>query len=365
MILKILMVSGSYPPLKCGVGDYTHNLVESLTNVPDVSVSVLTSYGVEEPTDTQGCIHRVVNGWGLGGLFSFIKIIHRYSPDIVHIQYPTQGYGQGFLPFFLPLISMVMGCKVVQTWHEIYRLRHCNKFLLKAAVKGSLIVVRPHYVEGLNPLFRFILRNKNVEFIKNASAIPRNNLSDSARNVLRQKYLNGNDRLIVFFGFVYPHKGAELLFEIADIDKDQIVIAGELPKEGDYVEKINNRATVGPWSRSVTITGFLSENDSAELLAVADAVVLPFRIGGGEWNSSIHAAVLQGTFVITTSGSKRGYDPKSNTYYAKVDDIRDMKSALSDYAGTRRDYDSGIDRDEWEYVASEHLSLYKSILNIS
>ena len=86
------------------------------------------------------------------------------------------------------------------------------------------------------------------------------------------------------------------------------------------------------WDGKVTFTGFLSHREAAALLAVADAVILPFRAGGGEWNTTIHAAVLQGTFVLTTSSTERGYDETHNVYYAEPDNLTEMRSALDTYA---------------------------------
>jgi len=98
------------------------------------------------------------------------------------------------------------------------------------------------------------------------------------------------------------------------------------------------------------------------LLAVADAVVLPFRDGGGEWNTSIHGATLQGTIVITTSQSGSGYDKKHHVYYAKVDDVQEMRSALEVYAGRRREDDAHPDKNAWREIAAEHHLLYEHLL---
>lgn len=40
--IKVLMICGSFPPMKCGVGDYTSRLAESLAD-NGTEVTVLTS----------------------------------------------------------------------------------------------------------------------------------------------------------------------------------------------------------------------------------------------------------------------------------------------------------------------------------
>ena len=363
--VKVLIISGSYPPLKCGVGDYSHCLAKALATIQSVSVGVLTSsVGVKEGSENGIEIFPVIKVWHLTEAPNVIRVIRSWSPDIIHIQYPTQGYSNGLLPNLLPIISFLMRKKTVQTWHDGYRMRDAPMLFLKAIVQGGLVVVRPRFTEFLNPMLRWALWNKKMKFIPNASTIPKSDLTRREKVLLRKRYLGKRSRLVVYFGFIYPHKGVELLFEIADPDSDHIVIAGELNERSDCNHQIMKNVRNRPWLGNVTIAGFLPATDIAALLAVADAVILPFRAGGGEWNTSTHGAVLQGTFVITTSKTKNGYDKKRNVYYAKLDDVEEMKVAFDLYAGRRREPSSDIDRDCWQQIAIEHHSLYSAILGV-
>lgn len=361
--MRVLLVTGSFPPMKCGVGDYTQKLAESLARQKDIQIGVLTSSAcTREYLTDEFETFNVIKEWSFIELLKIIKIIRRWSPDIVHIQYPTQGYGDGLLPFLLPLISFFFKKKVVQTWHEGFSRRNALELLLMSSVPSGLIFVRPRYVENLHRQLCWALWNKKKRYIPNASAIPRMQIDEKAKAAIKKKYLRKQKRLIVFFGFVYPHKGVELLFDIADPLIDQIVIAGEVDKSSNYFLEIEKIASTKAWSDKVTITGFLSAIDIAKLLAVADAVILPFRNGGGEWNTSIHGAVLNGALVITTSLTQNGYDKKRNLYFAKVDDIQEMRLALDDYAGLKRNYHIDIDIDEWTNIANLHHSFYKDLL---
>jgi len=363
--MRVLLVTGSFPPMRCGVGDYSYNLAKALIADPKVYVGVLTSALGGEPGKTDGIeIFPVIKRWNLFEALKVIEIIRHWSPDIVHIQYPTQGYGTGKLPWLLPMISFLMKKKVVQTWHGGYGngIRDVLKFCLKIIIPGELVVVYLRYEKTFHPRLHWALSKKKPVFIPNASSIPRVDIGDQEKDVLKKQYLKKQKRLVVFFGFVYPYKGVELLFEIADPASDQIVIAGEIDEKGDYAHKIMKRASAESWIGKITITGFLPAADVAALLAVADAVILPFRSGGGDWNTSLLGAVLNGAFVITTSLTQNGYDQKRNMYFAKVDNIQEMRTALAAYAGKRREYDADIDRDGWRQIADEHRSLYESLL---
>lgn len=349
--------------MKCGVGDYTRSLTTALAALPSMKVGVLTNRDAQDAVGANPiALFPIVSRWNLHATTEVIQIYRQWAPDIVHIQYPTQGYGQFLLPWLLPIISLAMGKKLLQTWHERIGGRYAPLFLLNAVIPGSLIVVRPNYRETLPGMFRWILRKKTFTLIRNASSIPRVELGAQERQLLRSKYLGGQNRLIVFFGFAYHHKGIDLIFDIAEPASDHIVIIGELSQAGTAIHELIRHNQTERWLGKLTLTGFLPSNQVAALLAASDAVILPFRTGGGNWNTSIHAAVLQGTFVITTSITRNGYDRKRNVYYAKVEDVHEMKSALDNHAGERRAYNQEIDRDEWSRIAAEHFSLYSSLL---
>ena len=366
-MLKVLIITGSYPPDLCGVGDYTFHLAETLAADSNKKVAVLTSISEGATLKSSSVkVFRLMPDWKIKRAFMVKRFIEEFQPDVVHIQYPTQGYGIDFLPMVLPLISLLMGRKVVQTWHEhqSYSILEVTKVFFKAIIPGCLVVVRPKYKENFHPLLSWVFWNKRVIFIRNASTIPIIKFNENEIHSLRKKYLKGQKRLIVFFGFVYPHKRVELLLEIANPDTDQIVIAGAIDRESKYQRELMTLCSSKTWLGKVTITGYISSTDVGPLLHIADAVVLPFYAGGGEWNTSIHGAVLMGTCVITTSLTQRGYDKKYNVYYAKVDDVLEMKSALNNYAGKRRKFNRDIDKDDWQQIANEHCAVYRDISKI-
>lgn len=354
--LKVMLVSGSYPPMKCGVGDYTARLAVALQALPGVCVEVLTS-GVNQAAEIVDgvAVRRCLEDWSLLRWNSIVRVLRESKPDCVHIQYPTQGYVGGGLHALVPLLAWMMGIKVVQTWHEGFPLRSLPDVLLKAAAPGPLVVVRPNFREkNLQPVFRWLLHRKHFAFIPNSSVVPRVELGDAERSSIRNGLLHGQQRLVVYFGFVLPNKGAELLFDIADPATDFVVVAGGMPdgtSKGLVAERMQDEA----WAGKSSAVGYLPLEDAAIMLAAADAVVLPFREGGGEWNTSIHAATVQGTFVLTTSIAPTGYSDHENIYLAKIDDIDEMRKALGEYAGIRA---PGYLPLSWEEIALAHMELY-------
>ncbi len=386
--MKVMLITGSFPPMRCGVGDYTEQLARTLVTDSKLQVAVLTSRAAGSvETHPEFDLFPIVGGWKWRELAAIFRAIHAWVPDLVHIQYPTQGYfGEPlpWLPWLLPLCLRLAGISVVQTWHEIYspwRQLYVHglilRLLCKGIVPGGLVVVREGYRKRMAASLRWVFLNKRVRFIPNASVIPSVQLSVVDRAALRVKYARPSSHVIVFFGFLHPKKRIELLFQIADSNSSHLVVIGDSFRGADfggcqhdsivaetaaYRLSLQQLAATEAWKGKVTMTGFMPAEEVARVIAAADAVVLPFLDGGGEWNTSIHAAQAQGTFVLTTSLAHVGYSPMENSYFASPHDIEDMKRALRMYVGTRSE---GCDKTAraWQSIGRSHVELYRTLVS--
>jgi len=367
MAMRILLITGSFPPMRCGVGDYTACLAKALGKRKDTRVAVLSdeAAGLAHPEDNIE-IFPIIRGWTILDVVRILRKLRDWRPDVVHIQYPTQGYGRHILPWLLPLMLLLLKVPVIQTCHGYFhtRLTHSLRALPNLMISGTVIVVTPNHENMMHPLYRWIARHKHFQFIPNASSIPKVHLSDQERATIRAKYARGADRLITFFGFASPGKGIETLFEIADPGSSYLVLICDLTSADPthkssytYHELLRDRLNREPWSGRATVTGFLPPDEVGRILAASDAAVFPFRDGyGGIWNTSTKAATLQGTFVLVTSREKHGYDPEDNVYYALPGDLADMRRALSLYI--RRRNDAGGRNTDWDSVADAHVQCY-------
>lgn len=352
--MRVLFVSGSYPPEFCGVGDYTQKLARSLARVPGAAVAVMTTRHAERPTDSLVTIFAPFDSWKSSGLREVFRILRTWRPDVVHFQFPSQGF-LGYRPHFLPLIMRLFGVRVFQTWHEPYAKAQKKLFFLQLVGACGLVFVRPNYLQLVPDSFRKFISLVPSRVILNSSSLPKSMITPVERTALRQSLADGQRRIIVFFGFLYPHKGIESLFDIANPESDMLIIAGAV-RDPQFLTELSALAEARGWGNHIRFTGFLPTDDAANLLAVADAVVLPFAGGGGEWNTSIHAALAQGTLVITTSLTARGDEPQRNLYTAAPDAIEEMRQALDRLAG-RRIEPSPIET-QWQEIAAAHLEFY-------
>lgn len=352
--------------MRCGVGDYTERLACALREQPDIELEVLaTQMPVVPPLDPPW-LRRAMPSWRVGALWQFLAAAREFRPNVVHLQYPTQGYRVATGPMLIPMLARArLGAVVVETWHEYPPKRFSKETIAMctiAAAAQAVIYVRPDYPGHVTGMLARVLGDAPLCFIPNASVIPTIELSSAERAALRIQIGCGERQIISFFGFAYPHKAVEQLFEIADPEKHHLLLIGELSQSDTYHRQLRALADSARWRGKVTITGFVDPQRAARLLAVADAAVFPFVKGGGVWNSSLHAAIFQGTFVVVTSPERRGYEAGQNIYYAAPGAIDEMQAALARYAGRRLPQRVSEPSSKWSGIARAHAELYRSLI---
>jgi glycosyltransferase involved in cell wall biosynthesis len=340
------------------VGDYTFHLAEALAARPDIEVGVLTSSSSGEHEDSLRIrVFRAMPNWSIRSVLEVKRIVTEFQPDIVHIQYPTQGYN-GRLTKILPFIFHLMGLPVVQTWHEHFS--GCGVLGWQNLLAcDSLIYVRPDLLQKLPAWVSAWLGKTPKVYVPNASTIPVVLLNEGQAKCIKQE-LSAGKPIICYFGFAYPNKGVERLFEIADPAKHHLVLICDLSDKHPYQASILQLVNQEPWTGKVTVTGFLSAQRVGEILAVADAVIFPFPGGAGEWNTSLKAAESAGAFTIATTQNKAilGYHEQQNIYYAESDQLYEMREALNLYIGKRNKVAAD---NPWGKIAMTHELLYRAL----
>lgn len=356
--MKVLIISGSYPPDKCGVGDYVAQLANALASRCKVEVGVLTSGSPNNAIEkTQVTVFRTVKNWRNYNLPEIRRVVLEFHPDVVHIQYPTQGY-KGRPPQFLPIFLRLMRVPVVQTWHEYYyESGVCGLNLLAC---DALIYVRPDFPNKIPHWVTRCLSKTPVVYVPNVSSMPVVSLSEEQAHTIRLN-LSGGQPIVCFFGFAHINKGIEHIFKIADPAKHHLVLICDLSSQDTYQAHILRLANQPNWIGKVTVTGFQASQRVGEILAVADAVVFPFPDGAGEWNTSLKASEAAGAFTLATTqdATLLGYNENKNTYYAGCGQIVDMRNALNKYLGRRNQAKT---ENEWKISALAHEQIYEQLL---
>jgi hypothetical protein len=129
---KVLIISGSLPPIRCGVGYYTRRLANQLA-AEGLDFSLLSTDGVNQelPVSLQ-----TVKNWKIRTLPQILKAIKTSDAQIAHIQYPAVGYrrqlGINLLPYALRILRPKL--KIIITLHEYYQSRWIGRLRNRVTV---------------------------------------------------------------------------------------------------------------------------------------------------------------------------------------------------------------------------------------
>jgi glycosyltransferase involved in cell wall biosynthesis len=273
---RISVITGTYPPEKCGVGDFTFKLLQT--------------------SEAKNWDLLYFKNWKLSTLFDKIRKIKKSGSEIINIQYPSMGYGYSILPHFLCFyFSVFSNKKFTITFHEFSRLGVKSRIAAYVFLLFSWKIIFTNEYERLSAIKHFPLMKNKSYIIKIFSNI-------TAASILPEIQERKFD--VGYFGFISPLKGLEdfilvskeLLLKNPDF---KIYIMGQTqPEYESYYKNIINEAKLS------NITLFLnqSENFVSNTLSNTKLCYLPYPDGISERRGSFLAAVINLCMVHTTKG---------------------------------------------------------------
>lgn len=372
------MITGAYSPARCGVGDYTHELCNSLA-AAGVEVTVLTSsYLGTQQNDHNPRVCPKVGSWSLIGGLKTLRTILAIPSDICHFQMPSQEYQHRLWPFLLiPLVkALAKPKKVIVTFHELPPVEFRRNPLLGAVRflrawlcslgADAVVVVAEDYQKELTKRYK---RSRQVPLtvIPIASNIPRSTLTSDQLAAARSKLgIKTDCILLAHFGFINPPKGFENALDVvASLVRQgkeaKLIVLGELSPQNPYHAQILNRIAQEHLAGHITVLGYMEQVAVADHLAMADVCILPFRGGLHPKSTSFLAATAQGTYVVTTSRERAGLDESTNVYFVAPGDIGGMVDGVLQRAARRGDESTRLEQG-WPFVAEQHIALYNRLM---
>lgn len=311
--LRVLFITGEYPPLEGGVGDFTHLLGQEMAR-QGAEVGVLTSCtaGLERNEDGVRCFPWVQR-WQLVPLLQAVRrAIERFRPDILDIQYQTAAYqlkpAINLLPSLLPKHPFSV------TFHDLrvpYLFPKAGKLRwwvnLKLARSCRVAIVTNNEDQVQLTAYPEIRRTELIPIGSNI--IPSVGADQVAK--FRQRWQLGSDKLVLaYFGFLNESKGAEELIAALDSVRNSgynavlLMIGGEVgasdPTNVAYLRHIkleSERRGLAPY---VIWTGFLPQEEVSAAFACAHICVLPYRDGASFRRGSLMAALSHGLPIVST-----------------------------------------------------------------
>lgn len=333
--MRIGLITGSYPPQICGVGDYTHSLAVNLRRA-GVSVEVFT--GSQWPPFSVGrAMHEMM----------------ALNVDIWHIQYPTRGYGRQLGP---QLLSLRM--PLVTTIHEVSQVHMLRQLsLLPFTIRSPKIIFTTEHEK------RYLARG--APWICNRACV----IPIGSNVVITENLQKPLSKVVTYFGLIRPEKGLEQVLEVARIFQQSgkrfriEIIGSSVPGFESYYEKIRSLGKGLPIDWKI---GLEREELSMEL-AKARVSYLPFPDGASERRSSLIAMMMNRVAIVTTRGTQTpesmdgvvawaGSAAEAATRLERLIDLTGEQESLQERA---KAYAA---RYTWEGIALQHQKLYSEVI---
>jgi glycosyltransferase involved in cell wall biosynthesis len=311
--MKLGLVTGEFPPMQGGVGDYTHELARALAAL-GVEVHVITDTrckNTDLPPSTFH-LHPVIHRWSLASLLHIRALVQALNLSILNLQYQAAAYGLSAPIHVLPSVA---GVKTVVTFHDLRipylfpkagRLREAAVTHLARSASG-VIVTDPADEDELRRRGG-VKRLTQIPIGSNIAPQPPSSYDRAAWREEMGVY--PNEFLLGHFGFLNESKGGDTLIGalsalVSRKARVKLALIGGQTGTSDAtnaafsaeIEKLIARYDLND---HILRTGFVDAPEVSAHLMACDAVVLPYRDGVSFRRGSFMAALAHGCPVVTT-----------------------------------------------------------------
>lgn len=324
--MRVLFITGEYPAMQGGVGDYTRQLSRALGAL-GVDVHVLTHADAggdhlrAPATAFEPTVYPLIEQPGWQIWTHATRLTHELRPDVVHIQYQPAAYGLhgavNLLPWRLRLARSRP--RLLTTFHDLRvpylfpKAGPLRRQAVMALARGSDLAVLTNSADWLRlagsslaPRLRAIPIGSNIACQPPAGY-------DRAQQ--RAAWGAGpDDWLLGYFGFLNASKGGETLVralaELVRAGKPArlLMIGGQVGASDStnqaylaHIEALIGELGLGD---RVRWTGFTADDQVSANLLAADCAVLPYREGASLRHGSLMAALAHGLPIISTQVSE-------------------------------------------------------------
>ena len=320
--MHIAMITGEYPPMKGGVGAYTHQLAAALIGAGHrVSIVTTPPPGAAPNRTSEEGIHveRVIERWDVGGMLQARRRLRDLAPDAVNLQYEPAAYGmRGSITFARALFQLPARAALVVTFHDLLPpylfpkagpLRRRRVRQLARRADGVILTNREDLRQLTQPRDSRLPPTRLIPIGSNISAEPP---AGYHRAQWRRSHGYAPDDLVIgFFGFLNRTKGVETLLTslsalVAEGRPAHLLFIGGRTGTSDatnaaYAAEIDALIDRLDMGSQVQRTGFVEPAEVSAALLGVDVCALPFREGANLRHGTLHAALAHGCLIVTTA----------------------------------------------------------------
>ena len=400
--MRILIVTGEYPPMKGGVGRYTFNLVNALKKKKNIEIFIAMSKNKDlnntfsnnsDDHLKNGIYYDIVNKGDKRNSDRLLDLINKLKPDIVNIQYERGLYEIDTslkhmarrLLYGSTLDNFYKLCPVptASTLHTVLPYNEYQEYIKELALKkegrfAALPTPIRAFIRRMVLERRYELLLEIVNLSREIISLARSNQSLVKRGTViyhgaeppplisaknKQEYrkelgLPENKRLLLAFGYVGSYKGFDLLNNL------------KLPNEWSLVIKQNKheRGVEQPLIIKNAINlhlGYLDDAVLSKLFFSCDAIIFPYRVVS--ISGVLFDALAHGLPFIASDLSFFKEFAQMGLGITCSRNAESFSEALIDLATNHEKYQNNIQQFNpnlrWSTVADNYISCYSKLLN--
>ncbi len=398
--MRILIVTGEFPPMQGGVGDYSDRLAHALA-AQQVEVHVLTGTSAGAPAAAAATpfTRHHVPGWRYGSWQVVQRVSEQVQPDVLLIQYQSAAYGLhpaiNLLPDYLRVRWGRRRPLLVTTFHDLLfpyifpKAGPLRLAVVRRLARRSDIAIATN-VEDLDRLqtwglplvegARGRVPRPGACFIPIGSNIAVRPPAGYDRHAARAQWgLGDDDWLLCYFGFLHASKGGEVLVRtLAELVRrghpaHLLMIGGQVgssdPTIAVYLARIRQLITELGLDTRVHWTGFAAPDAVSANLLAADVAVLPYLDGAGRSRGSLMAVLAHGLPTVTTQPRRAlpSFVDRENVVFVPAGDVAAVVDAtvrIQRDPGLRQRLQVGAralhDAYNWPAIAAQHIALFQA-----
>lgn len=378
--MRILFVTGEYPPMIGGVGAYTAALAHALVDA-GADVAVFTSALAHAAQGDSVPTYATTARWNPNAWRAIVHQASAIQADWVHVQYQTAAYGMN--PSLNLMAHGMNSFRLAWTYHDLLppylfpkagaRLR--TWITQRPVHRADLVIVTN---EGDRQ--QLAAQSANVYAIPIGSNIKGITLEAGTRAAQRGTYGYGETDLVLgFFGFLNRSKGSDTLVAALDALVRQgtnahlLMIGDRLgasdPSNAATLAEIETLIAARGLTQRVRWTGRLDDESAGAALNAVDLLLLPYADGASLRRGTLMAGLANGCAIITTQpqhpvpelveGRDLIYVPPGNpaalaaaaaSLAANPEQVAQLRAAARTSSAQFR----------WSAIAQTHQSLYRA-----
>jgi glycosyltransferase involved in cell wall biosynthesis len=338
--MHILLITGEFPPMQGGVGDYSREIARAfVAQGHEVSVlvpqSLVDAYGQMDRQPWR--VLPVVRDWKWGCWRQIASLVTEIQPDVIDLQYQAAIYDMR-----VPAINLLpwhwhrrsdhppadKRCPIAVTFHD---LKPPYLFPKAGPLRDQAVRALARYSDAVILTNTQDMVTANTWPFAQQASVSSRGAARSHRISLHQIPIGSNiavappsgfvradwrsrlgyqphDFVWAYFGFLNASKGGETLIQALAESQPAaklLMIGGREgssdPTNRAYADRVETLMTeLGVMDR-VQWTGFIPNKQVSAALLSADVVVLPYRDGISFRRGSLHAALVHGCAIISTT----------------------------------------------------------------